>query len=375
MREDQGTWEIPVAIGGGGEYPVIVRCGALSDLGGLLDRRVGASRYVLVADDRVAGFHGARVRDQIASTGKEVLSLTFPAGEESKNRSEWARLTDEILAAGVGRDGCVVALGGGVTGDLAGFVAATYMRGIPVVQIPTSLVAMVDSAVGGKTGVDVPSGKNLVGAFHPPAFVLVDPELTSTLPRRERSQGLAEAIKHGAITDAGYFEKIEATMDALLDGEPVATAGMVARSIEIKAEVVSEDERESGRRQTLNFGHTLGHAVEAAFDYQLPHGDSVAIGMVLESRLGEELGVTESGCTEALVRVLSAAELPTRLSTLPDAELLLDLVSRDKKVRKGVPRYVLLSRIGATERGEGWSRGITSEQVREFLRREFERDL
>jgi 3-dehydroquinate synthase len=328
---------------------------------------------VLIADERVSEFHGARVHDEVTATGKEVLHLTFPPGEANKNRSEWTRLTDAILAEGVGRDGCIVALGGGVTGDLAGFVAATYMRGIPVVQIPTSLVAMVDSAVGGKTGVDVPAGKNLVGAFHPPSFVLVDPELTTTLPRRERSQGLAEAIKHGAIVDGEYLRRIEKGMKALLSGEPYATAEMVARSIEIKAEVVSEDERESGRRQTLNFGHTLGHAVEAAFDFRLPHGDSVAIGMVLESRLGEELRVTREGTANELARILTTAELPVQLPSLPDPELLLDLVSRDKKVRRGLPRYVFLGKIGETERGEGWSRGVDFATVRDFLVREFAR--
>jgi 3-dehydroquinate synthase len=347
----------------------------VSELPDLLSHHVGASRYVLIGDDRVSALHGAQLFDAIASHGREALSLTFPAGEENKNRTEWARLTDSILAAGIGRDGCIVALGGGVTGDLAGFVAATYMRGIPVVQLPTSLVAMVDSAVGGKTGVDVPSGKNLVGAFHPPAFVLVDPVLTGTLPRRERSQGLAEAIKHGAIVDRDYLSRIESDMGALLRGDPAKTAEIVSRSIEIKAEVVSEDERESGRRQILNFGHTLGHAVEAAFDFRLPHGDSVAIGMVLESRLGEDLGVTREGTAEALSRVLDAAELPTRLPSLPDPELLLDLVARDKKVRKGLPRYVFLRQIGETERGEGWSRGVDSARVRDFLLREFSRQL
>jgi 3-dehydroquinate synthetase len=164
-------------------------------------------------------------------------------------------------------------------------------------------------------------------------------------------------------------------MGALLRGDPAKTAEIVSRSIEIKAEVVSEDERESGRRQILNFGHTLGHAVEAAFDFRLPHGDSVAIGMVLESRLGEDLGVTREGTAEALSRVLDAAELPTRLPSLPDPELLLDLVARDKKVRKGLPRYVFLRQIGETEMGEGWSRGVDSARVRDFLLREFSRQL
>ena len=241
------------------------------------------------------------------------------------------------------------------------------MRGIPVVQVPTSLVAMVDASVGGKTGVDVPGGKNLVGAFHPPRFVLADPDLAVTLPRRERSQGLAEAIKHGAILDPAYFGWIETRAEDLLGGDPRATGALVMRSAELKAHVVGEDEREAGMRQILNFGHTLGHALEAESEFRLPHGSAVAIGMVLEARLGERLGVTERGISGRIAEVLDRAELPTRPPDRTDPEAVLELASRDKKARSGISRYVLLSRIGSVDRRHGWSRELGRPVIEQFL--------
>jgi 3-dehydroquinate synthase len=347
---------------------VVVGPGVLEDLPSLLERHAPAHRYALIADARVHALHGDRV-EALASARGAVLSVhTFPAGEERKSRDEWARLTDALLSVGIGRDGCVLALGGGVAGDLAGFVAATYMRGIPFVQIPTSLVAMVDASVGGKTGVDVPSGKNLVGAFHPPRFVLADTDLASTLPQAERSQGLAEAVKHGAILDETYFRKIVEEADALLRGASLATAGVVARSVEIKASVVSQDEKEAGLRQILNFGHTLGHALEAASDYRLPHGNAVAIGMVLEAKLGEKLGVTRTGVAEELAGAVRRIGLSAELAETVDADRILALVSRDKKVRGGTARFVLLRRIGEVDPGVGWGHAVPHELVRDVLR-------
>jgi 3-dehydroquinate synthase len=226
---------------------------------------------------------------------------------------------------------------------------------------------MVDASVGGKTGVDLPSGKNLVGAFHPPRFVLADTDLTSTLPRAERSQGLAEAVKHGAILDADYFRSIVEEADSLLGGAPLATAGVVARSVELKASVVSQDEKEVGLRQILNFGHTLGHALEAASQYRLPHGNAVAIGMVLEARLGERMGVTRSGVADEIAAAVGRIGLSGDLTEAVDTERLLALVSRDKKVREGVARYVLLRDVGTVDPGIGWSHTAAPELVREVL--------
>ena len=259
----------------------------------------------------MAELYGAGIAEGLVREGREAHLFTFPPGEASKTREEWARLTGEMLKAGLGRDSAVVAVGGGVVGDLGGFVAATFMRGVPLIQVPTSLVAMIDSSVGGKSGVDLPEGKNLVGAFHPPHLVVVDPEVAVTLPREERAQGLAEAVKHGAILDPVYLADLEGDIPCVLNGEVGATGRVVVRSIEIKAEVVSKDERESGLRKILNFGHTLGHAVESAGGYALPHGSCVALGMILEARLGERMGITRPGTSDLLRKMASLLDLPT----------------------------------------------------------------
>lgn len=351
-----------------GEYPVRVGLGVIEELGARISDGGAPARIALVSDARVEALHGDRVRGLLGSVAP-TSTFTFPAGEASKNRAEWRRLTDEILGSGMGRDGCVVALGGGVTGDLAGFVAATYMRGIPVVQIPTSLVAMIDSAVGGKTGVDVQAGKNLVGAFHPPRFVLVDPEFTTTLPPAERAQGLVEALKHGAILDAAYFDTLVSRAPALLEGDPGATLDAVLPSIRIKADVVSRDELEGGVRQILNFGHTLGHALEAESGYGLPHGTAVARGMVLEALLGERLGVTDRGTAERLAgasRALGIDPDPGRFDA-DRSGAVLERTRADKKVRAGEVRYVLLERLGRVARGSGWSRAVDDATIRAVL--------
>ncbi|MEQ9568940.1 MAG: 3-dehydroquinate synthase, partial [Longimicrobiales bacterium] len=342
---------------GSRDYRVIVNRGLLDRVGAEASRAApGVVRWIVVADDTVAALYGDRVRRSFAAA---TDVLTFPAGEAHKTRATWADLTDRMVALGAGRDAGVVALGGGVTGDLAGFVAATYLRGIPVVQVPTSVVAMVDSAVGGKTGVDTAAGKNLVGAFHPPAVVLVDPTAVATLPRRQRAEGLAEAVKHGAIVDADYARALERDAEALLDGDVPAVERMVVRSVEVKADVVSRDEREGGLREILNFGHTLGHALEAASDYRMSHGEAVAVGMVLEARLGEAVGATRPGTADELAGILESVGLPTA----PPAGLPRDRVegflTTDKKVRKGRPRFVLLAGLGAVDGSGGtWARPV-----------------
>lgn len=352
-----------------GQYSVLVGAGLLAELPDLLRRHAPAHRYAVISDDRVAELYGAAVAESCRAAGLGADLFTFPRGEASKNRSEWARLTDALLAAGLGRDAVVVAVGGGVTGDLAGFVAATYLRGIPVVQVPTSLVAMIDASVGGKTGVDVAAGKNLVGAFHPPQVVVADPATIATLPRRERAQGLAEAVKHGAILDRDYVDRLVRDADALMDGEAGAVHAAVLRSVELKARVVGRDEREAGQRQILNFGHTLGHALEAASGYGMGHGTAVAAGMILEAELGERVGVTAAG-TEHLLR---EALGPFGLAGVPRLEASQDRVERyletDKKARSGRPRFVLLERLGSVHEGGGWSREVDPELVSAVLAR------
>ncbi len=350
-------------------YPIRVRSGIRRALPQMIPAHARAHRYAVIADEAVAELYGREVADGLRREGKEAHLFTFPPGEASKSRGQWQALTDAMLEAGFGRDSAVVAVGGGVTGDLAGFVAATFMRGIPLVMVPTSLVAMIDSSVGGKVGVDVPHGKNLVGAFHPPRLVVVDPEVAVTLPRAERAQGLAEAVKHGAILDPVYLADLEDDIPCVMNGEVRATARVVVRSIEIKADIVSKDERESGLRQVLNFGHTLGHALEAASGYTVPHGSCVALGMVLEARLGERLGVTEPGTADLLARLVRLLELSLSLPPGLDPEEVLAFTRSDKKGRAGRPRYVLLAAPGRVAgKGEEWAREVPEETVLEVLR-------
>jgi 3-dehydroquinate synthase len=328
-----------------------------------------AHRYALITDSNVGVYYGERVRAQFEKGQPEIL--TIPPGESNKNRETWARLTDQMLAKDYGRDSTVIALGGGVVGDLAGFVAATFMRGIPVIQVPTSLVAMVDAAIGGKTGVDTFAGKNLVGAFHPPAAVVVDPQVLATLPLRELRAGLAEVVKHGVIADEAYFHEVASAAPQLLSKRGSTSDTMlslIVRSIEIKADVVSRDEREEGLRKTLNFGHTIGHAVELESGYSLLHGEAVAIGMALEGRLAERIGVAQAGTADAISGALKAAGLSTELPADFDCDAVMAAMQSDKKGRLGKTRFALPLRIGAMAGAEsGWTVSVSDDQLREVL--------
>lgn len=356
-----------VAGGGARNYQVVVGAGALDTVPDVAAGSAPAvRRWAVISDSTVAPLHAQGLAERLSQAGLGGDLHTFPAGEDHKGRREWAALSDALLEAGHGRDSGVIAVGGGVTGDLAGFVAATFMRGIPVLQVPTSLVAMIDASVGGKTAVDTAFGKNLIGAFHPPVAVIADPLTIATLPRAERAQGLAEALKHGAILDADYGEKVVAMADRLLAGEAEATHWAVERSVELKASVVSQDEREAGMREILNFGHTVGHALELESGYQLPHGSAVAMGMIAEARLGEAWGITEPGVGDWMATALERLELPDGLGSFDPARIA-ELMSRDKKARQD-PRTVLLSRIGEVARSEtGWSHSRTVDQIAESL--------
>ena len=339
--------------------------GLLGEARERIHRACPAARYAVIADQTVADLYGARL-----TVGLDATLHTFPAGEAAKSRATWSSLTDQLLAAGLGRDGALVALGGGVAGDLAGFVAATYLRGVPYVQVPTTVLAMVDSSVGGKTGVDAPAGKNLVGAFHQPRLVLADVLTIGTLPARERRAGLVEALKHGAIADAAYFEWLVAMRDALLAAEPESLIEAVARSVTIKADVVGADERERGRRAVLNAGHTLGHALEHATDFRLAHGDAVGIGLVCEARIGERLGVTATGTSAALVDALAAFGLPTTAPKVA-ADRVRDALAVDKKNRAGTVRIALLERIGTSYQTEpeNWTTPVDADLIVDALLR------
>ncbi len=344
----KGPRQVRVRSASGG-YTVHVGSGAVELAGEAARRAAPSGRCALVADARVAALWGDRVTGVLAEAGMDVTRAAFPAGEANKTRETWARLTDELLEAGLGRDCCVVALGGGVSGDLAGFVAATYLRGVPVLQIPTTTLAMIDASVGGKTGVDHPAGKNLVGAFHPPCAVLADPCFLDTLPTGRRAEGFAEAVKHGVVADASYARWLAAKAASLLGAEADSVEQAVARSVEIKAEIVSGDEFEAGRRQVLNFGHTVGHALEAASGYALPHGRAVAAGMVAEARIGEEAGVTAPGTADEVAALVRAFGLSARWPASADPTGLAALMSKDKKTRGGVVHVVLLEEVGRVQ--------------------------
>jgi 3-dehydroquinate synthase len=346
-----------------------IAAGLLSKIGAVTRQLARAHRYAIITDSNVGPLYADRVRDQFDAGAAEILSL--PAGESNKTRESWAQLTDELLARGFGRDSTIIALGGGVVGDLAGFVAATYMRGIPVVQVPTTLLAMIDASIGGKTAVDTPAGKNLVGVFHQPTAVLVDPQLLATLGLRELRAGFAEALKHGAIADAPYLHHAASSAPRLL-----STAGpksdsmlsLIVRSIEIKADIVSRDEREEGLRKILNFGHTIGHAIELISGFSLLHGEAVAIGMALESELAERVGVAQSGTAATVMKSLQAAGLPTTIPPEFKGGGVIEAMRSDKKGRSGRLAFALPLRIGAMA-GEdtGWTVSVSDDQLREVL--------
>jgi 3-dehydroquinate synthase len=350
-------------------YEILVGSGLFASLPSILQRFCPAHRYAVVTDDRVAELYALRLTRALHSAGHRVDVFAFSSGEAHKTRETWAAVTDAMLEAEIGRDAAVIAFGGGVPGDLGGFVAATYMRGLPLVQVPTTLLAMIDASVGGKTGVDTPQGKNLVGAFHQPRAVVVDPDLLQTLPDAHLRAGLAEAVKHGAILDEEYLAWIEAHRAELLAGDTETLARLVVRSVEIKADVVSGDEREAGRRKLLNFGHTVGHAVEALSGYALLHGEAVAVGMVEEARIGERMGVTAPGTSARLRKVLSALGLPTSVPIEMDASRVVELTRVDKKARNGRVEYALLETMGAGSAGPHglWGHPVADELAVEVL--------
>ena len=345
-------------------YDVLVGRGLLADLPTFVAQHAAAHRYVVITDEQVERTYGRRAASDLSAP-----LLSFPAGEGRKTRETWADLTDRLLAHHVGRDAVIVALGGGVVGDVAGFVAATYLRGIPFVQVPTTMLAMIDASIGGKAGVNTPAGKNLVGAFHQPRLVLADLATLDSLPAAQLAAGLAEAVKHGAIADAGYFELLERERNAVVEKQEAALERVVARSVEIKAGIVSADEREAGVRSALNFGHTVGHAVESASGYSLLHGEAVAIGMVYEARLAERLGIAEPGIAERISGVLSAYRLPVVRPSAASVDQLLSRMRSDKKARAGDLRFALPRAIGAMHGGGtiGWTVAAAEPLVREVL--------
>jgi 3-dehydroquinate synthase len=348
-------------------YPIIVEAGGFGRVGELVTRYAPAHRYAVITDSNVGPIYGNGV--VAAITGSKLF--TVPAGEANKTRETWTFLTDQLIDAGFGRDSTVIALGGGMIGDLAGFVASTFMRGIPVVQLPTTLLSMIDASVGGKTGVDTRAGKNLVGTFHPPRLVLADTQTLVTLPLEELRTGFAEALKCGVIADGHYFGSLVDGLPGLIADRVKMGDGLfeaIVRSIEIKADIVRRDERESGLRKVLNFGHTIGHAIETLSGYEVPHGAAVAIGMVAESAIAERTGIAESGTSGRIAEGVGRAGLPTRAPAGMTPDSIIGATRSDKKVRGGRVEYSLPRRIGEMAGSEsGWAVAVEDEIVREVL--------
>lgn len=312
----------------------------------------------------MAEIYGPRAQQSLRASGFTVHTVTVPSGEGSKSVEQLARLWDAFAGAALDRGSAVVALGGGMMGDLAGFAAASYLRGIAFVQVPTTLLAQVDASVGGKTAIDLPAGKNLVGAFHQPRLVLIDLETLDSLPDREFRAGLAEVIKYGVIWDSALFEYLEANREALLRHQPDVLSEVIARCCDIKAAVVGQDERESGLRAILNYGHTIGHAVESVGGFEsYLHGEAIAVGMVAAGWLSERLTGLDAASRERIRSLVEAYGLPVRALGPLSEEALMQSMLRDKKTRGGELRFVLAEAIGKVR-----SQAVSPDLAREALR-------
>lgn len=331
---------------GSRSYDIVVKPGALAEIGGRLTGLGLSGQVAVVTDQHVGRRYGRRVVGSLRAAGLEPHVIRIPSGERAKTLQQVSKVLDVLARRRFERGSGLVALGGGVVGDLAGFAAAVYARGMPLVQVPTTLVAQVDSSVGGKTGVNHPVGKNLIGAFHQPRLVLIDPETLRTLPRREWVAGLAEVIKYGVIADPELFADLERSMEALLDMEPDVVMRVIVRSCQIKAAVVSADEQESDRRRILNYGHTIGHALESIGRYRgLVHGEAVAIGIVQEASLAHWLGFCPEEAVSRQRALVRKAGLPDALPDVTCTELW-KAMQHDKKVSGHTVYCVLPEQIG-----------------------------
>ena len=328
-------------------YPIYIGTNLLEQPALFEPHLKSSTTVFIVSNTTVAPLYAKTLTNTLSQLGKTVRLLELPDGESFKDWQHLQLIFDELLAHGADRQSMIVALGGGVVGDMAGFGAASFMRGIRFIQVPTTLLAQVDSSVGGKTGINHPLGKNMIGAFHQPAAVIADLNTLRTLPPRELSAGLAEVIKHGAIADADFLDWIEANTDALLACDTNAMAHAVLRSCEIKSAVVSADEREGGIRATLNFGHTFGHAIESGLGYgEWLHGEAVGCGMVMAADLSARLGQIGQADAQRLKRIIASMHLPIAPPKL-GSQRFMELMQVDKKTEAGQIRYITLGSIGA----------------------------
>ncbi len=363
--------DVPVALGDR-SYGIKIGPGLLEHAAELISPHLSRPRTAIVTDENVAAAHLGALEEKLREAGIAVETKVLPAGEATKSQQHLFEVTDFLLEAGIERNDVIIAFGGGVIGDLAGFAAAILRRGVNFIQIPTSLLAQVDSSVGGKTGINAKAGKNLIGAFHQPVLVLIDTALLDSLPSRELKAGYAEVAKYGLLGDAGFFAWLEDNAGALLAGDMQARMRAIETSCRAKADVVARDEREGSVRALLNLGHTFGHALEAATGYsdRLLHGEGVAIGMAMAFRFSERLGYCPAGRAERVAKHLKSAGLPVHISSIPgdklDADYLLSAMYQDKKATGGKLVFVLARDIGDTYVAQD----VSPEDVLTFLKDE-----
>lgn len=329
-------------------YSIEINPGILSDIESLEQQlNPYGSRFAFIADEKVAYLFGNDLCLSLSKYGMKANLFSFPAGEENKTRQTKEFLENRLLEHRFGRDSCIVALGGGVTTDIAGFIAATYCRGIPLVMIPTTLLGMVDASIGGKTGVNVPAGKNIIGSIYQPKKVLIDTETLKSLPLKELRNGVVEMVKHSLIADPAYFDELDKNYENLLALDPESIQKAIYESCIIKKTIVEQDERESGKRHLLNFGHTIAHALETLTHYAIPHGEAVAIGILVEGHISVQLGHLDIYSLEQIRKVLKQYGLPLKLSFPVSEEAIFNTMGMDKKSQKGIPHFTVLKKIGS----------------------------
>ncbi len=330
-------------------YDILIDKGLIKNLAAELINRPLGNAYVIITDSNVGRIYGKKLLLDLQNKNLHSHLITFPSGEKNKSRKTKEKIENEMLKLALGRDTCIIALGGGVVGDIAGFVAATYMRGIPYIQVPTTLLAMVDSSIGGKVGIDTSHAKNAIGAFYQPKKVIIDLNFLKTLPKEELANGLAEIIKHALTKDKDFFHFLEKNIDKILSYDLEALKHAIKRSCEIKASIVAEDEKEKGLRKILNYGHTIGHAIESALNYKISHGNAIAVGMSYAAKLSAKLGFLHEGSVIRQNNLLGHIGLPHRLSHHKlKPKKILEYVQYDKKIIDGKINFILLNEIGDT---------------------------
>lgn len=329
-------------------YEIRIQKGIINDTAAIDSLLSGlGSRFAIVTDEQVAPIFGQNLSRSLTVAGLECYLFAFPAGEKNKTRRTKEVLEDQLFEKGLGADTCIIALGGGVVTDLVGFLAATYSRGVPLVMIPTTLMGMVDASLGGKTGVNVPYGKNLVGVVYHPKNVIIDPLSLEGLPKRELKNGIVEMIKHGLIADAAYFKFLAENVESLLALEEAVIEHAIFESCRIKTGIIEQDDRDKGKRNLLNFGHTVGHALEVLTQYTVPHGVAVAIGLLVESHLAVKMGFLAAAVLDEIKAILERYDISLSLPFKFTIQEVIDAMALDKKSLKGKPHFVMIKEVGS----------------------------